>query len=260
MNKYHDETFLSLLSSQRQLLIQLKTEKEDGGKSAPADDKLSKSTSSSRSLNWFPRRTSIQTANQFSSSHDKITPKRLSLSMTADDGLVPSLNTDSTLGSNVLDTCGHSTLSLKKINQIPIDVPVWKKRRLSMTMYGFLSEEAFEKTDMRETGSIVSWGNEGYDSQDQETDSEDDYSWSCECVEPPRLGSVATDPLELKRAMQDFTSAMEKSQKSQQDIHDWDRKMGLKRSHSKTMRLSSRSRKQLRAILKRDINVLVPIA
>jgi hypothetical protein len=44
-----------------------------------------------------------------------------------------------------------------------------------------------------------------------------------------------------------FRVSMERSQKSQQDIHDWDRKMGLKRSHSKTMRLTTRSRKKLRA-------------
>ena len=40
-------------------------------------------------------------------------------------------------------------------------------------------------------------------------------------------------------------SSMKASQDSQQSIHDWDRKMGLRRSHSKTMRASSRSRKKL---------------
>ncbi|KAG7356604.1 hypothetical protein IV203_001290 [Nitzschia inconspicua] len=50
-----------------------------------------------------------------------------------------------------------------------------------------------------------------------------------------------------------FTGAMESSAKSQQDIHDWDRKMGLKRSHSKTMRLSMRSRKKLRAIMNKEM-------
>ena len=33
-----------------------------------------------------------------------------------------------------------------------------------------------------------------------------------------------------------FASSMEASQASQQSIHDWDRKMGLRRAHSKTMR------------------------
>ena len=39
--------------------------------------------------------------------------------------------------------------------------------------------------------------------------------------------------------------AMKSSEESQIRIHDWDRKMGLRRSHSKTMRNSMRSRKRL---------------
>ena len=50
-----------------------------------------------------------------------------------------------------------------------------------------------------------------------------------------------------------FVLAMEKSMKSQQDIHDWDRKMGLKRSHSKTMRLSMRSRNRLRKVVSTNV-------
>ena len=43
-------------------------------------------------------------------------------------------------------------------------------------------------------------------------------------------------------------SSMKASQDAQQSIHDWDRKMGLRRSHSKTMRASSRSRKKLQEL------------
>ena len=57
------------------------------------------------------------------------------------------------------------------------------------------------------------------------------------------------DSAGLRREFVNFIGAMEKSMKSQQDIHDWDRKMGLKRSHSKTMRLSMRSRKRLRKVV-----------
>jgi hypothetical protein len=57
----------------------------------------------------------------------------------------------------------------------------------------------------------------------------------------------------LTMMMNMFTAAMDSSAKSQQDIHDWDRKMGLKRSHSKTMRLSMRSRKKLRAVINKEI-------
>mmetsp|Transcript_35240 Transcript_35240/g.76061 ORF Transcript_35240/g.76061 Transcript_35240/m.76061 type:complete len:705 (+) Transcript_35240:370-2484(+) len=47
-----------------------------------------------------------------------------------------------------------------------------------------------------------------------------------------------------------FASAMETSQASQQAIHDWDRKFGLRRAHSKTMRESCRSRKKVLEFLK----------
>lgn len=65
---------------------------------------------------------------------------------------------------------------------------------------------------------------------------------------------LVTSPLLDRDALVNLSDKMEKSQKSQQDIHDWDKKMGLKRSHSKTMRLSMRSRKKLRAMLKKKIN------
>lgn len=64
---------------------------------------------------------------------------------------------------------------------------------------------------------------------------------------------IIGNPKETKKKLMSLSTAMEKSQQSQQDIHDWDRKMGLKRSHSKTMRLSMRSRKKLRAMLKKQI-------
>ena len=84
-------------------------------------------------------------------------------------------------------------------------------------------------------------------------------------VEPPRakktkLSSELLLPAaqfgQVSVVMEGFRQAMEKSAKSQQEIQDWDKKMGLKRSHSKTMRLSSRSRKKLRSIIKKEINSL----
>jgi len=47
-----------------------------------------------------------------------------------------------------------------------------------------------------------------------------------------------------------FASSIEASQLSQQSIHDWDRKMGLRRAHSKTMRESVRSRMKILTFLK----------
>ena len=57
---------------------------------------------------------------------------------------------------------------------------------------------------------------------------------------------------EMNHVMEAFCGAMSQSHKSQQAIHDWDRKMGLKRSHSKTMRLTMRSRKKLKSMLKKQ--------
>eukprot|EP00546_Thalassionema_frauenfeldii_P003907 CAMPEP_0178921524 /NCGR_PEP_ID=MMETSP0786-20121207/15611_1 /TAXON_ID=186022 /ORGANISM="Thalassionema frauenfeldii, Strain CCMP 1798" /LENGTH=323 /DNA_ID=CAMNT_0020595717 /DNA_START=571 /DNA_END=1542 /DNA_ORIENTATION=+ len=59
-------------------------------------------------------------------------------------------------------------------------------------------------------------------------------------------------PTKRGKQIEVFGSAMWESYKSQQLIHAWDRKMGLKRSHSKTMRHSMRSRKALRQLLKAD--------
>ena len=57
---------------------------------------------------------------------------------------------------------------------------------------------------------------------------------------------------ELNHVMEAFCAAMAQSHKSQQAIHDWDKKMGLKRSHSKTMRQTMRSRKKLKSLLKKS--------
>jgi len=48
--------------------------------------------------------------------------------------------------------------------------------------------------------------------------------------------------------------SMEKSRLSQTAIHNWDRKMGLRRSHSQTMRNSSRSRKKLIHVMTKGKN------
>jgi len=53
----------------------------------------------------------------------------------------------------------------------------------------------------------------------------------------------------ISSEVQKLADALEKSAESQQEIHQWDRKMGLKRSHSKTMTQSMQSRKRLRGML-----------
>lgn len=72
----------------------------------------------------------------------------------------------------------------------------------------------------------------------------------------PKAKIEPMGPNEARTVLMALHVAMEKSQKTQQDIHDWDRTMGLKRSHCKTMRLTTRSRKKLRQMLKKQINAL----
>ena len=73
-------------------------------------------------------------------------------------------------------------------------------------------------------------------------------------------GKPKMAPAEAKKHLVVFEGAMGRSQDSQQSIHDWDRKMGLKRSHSKTMRLSSRSRKELRQFTQKDIKHIIYVS
>lgn len=55
--------------------------------------------------------------------------------------------------------------------------------------------------------------------------------------------------------VEQLSKVLEKSNGSMKLIQEWDRKMGLKRSHSKTMQLSRRSREQLLAFLKKEKEV-----
>jgi hypothetical protein len=68
-----------------------------------------------------------------------------------------------------------------------------------------------------------------------------DYKYDCQ-------------PTLLINELRTLDQAMARSQQSQLAIHKWDKLMGLKRSHSKTMRLSSRTRKKVRAFLKGEID------
>ena len=70
----------------------------------------------------------------------------------------------------------------------------------------------------------------------------------------PRSSSKDTPTVEqLSRVLQ-------KSSDSMKLIQDWDRKMGLKRSHSKTMQLTCKSREQLLAFLQKDRDNIAALA
>jgi len=86
----------------------------------------------------------------------------------------------------------------------------------------------------------------------------------CDCEEDEGEGDdlSSIEPLDYNYDLQptllineliSLDQSMARTQQSQLAIHNWDKQMGLKRSHSKTMRLSSRSRKKIRAFLKREI-------
>jgi len=57
---------------------------------------------------------------------------------------------------------------------------------------------------------------------------------------------------ESRLVISSFLEAMKKTQDSQQQIYNWDRKMGLKKSHSKTMRNSRKSRAKIKEFLESD--------
>jgi hypothetical protein len=130
------------------------------------------------------------------------------------------------------------------------DFMAGKKRRLSSI--GFLN--TLFQEDLRQQRRFSLLPHERFQSFAEMPD-EDLFLNTYEPMDP-QSNRPQIDPKEAKKFMIALSAAMEKSQKSQQDIHDWDRKMGLKRSHSKTMRLTTRSRKKLRAMLKKQINAL----
>ncbi len=159
-----------------------------------------------------------------------------------------------------------------------------KRRRLSALQINPDFFEDHAKTNLRRSSmnsiatfhSMASEMNKRVD-DDDDMAADDDQSEISEFEQPKEEGAVEEAkpasglplnyaveaprpvyPLPNVRAiMEAFTEAMTSSTKSQQAIHDWDKKMGLKRSHSKTMRLTMRSRKKLKQMIKKDMNALL---
>jgi hypothetical protein len=167
------------------------------------------------------------------------------------------------------------TFKAKRAPEGMEEAQFYKKRRLSSM--GFFSSSFFDDgleqlaavtavTSKEidccgddDTASILS-ENKDEAIGDHNIDDDDDASIASVPVEPIELDMADVNPAKFKTVVLAFTTSMENSAKSQQDIHDWDRKMGLKRSHSKTMRQSSRSRKKLRAILKKEMSAMSKMA
>lgn len=294
MNVETDQAFLSLLSSQRELLNRLNMEAASTNKIAH-DPKREKTPSSrqNRPINCHSNRSIAERR----SSLDIVTSKRFSIGFGCDHvafaqadhskaGLLPKSWKD--------DTLDYSSHKRSKVDFFPSDeIKARKKRRMSSL--GFLSLDMFEEdvadaawlvSDENEPSSngifdgedneiveevttpvasypvIAKPQNEGSKDNDDDSDDEDDDEESV--VEEQTKVSLAAmefkpikiDPVKMKDTMMAFHKSMEMSQSSQKAIHDWDRKMGLKRSHSKTMRLSSRSRQKLKAIMKKEISLM----
>lgn len=278
----NDHAFQALLQSQRELLSQMKY-----GSSAKWGSSSNTPNTSHAECGFeklvFNRRSSL----------DKLFPsvvKRMSLGGTgsSDTYVLPSLdNLDLNVKSKV-----RNNASKKKADDSALSEP--KKRKLSASclpstgLFDYDNDQGpskpdfsessersfeldFELLDFNDVSSLIEEKESATLEADvdklekqsgstvateAETDDDDDIA-----LDGDEVGHVVQeqkekcDPEEVKKIVQAFRAAMERSQYTQQSIHDWDRKMGLKRSHSKTMRLSARSRKKLRAMFKREFTV-----
>jgi hypothetical protein len=264
----NDEAFLNLLSSQRQLLTQLNRESA-ANRLAESEMKLSGGCMNG-DLPVAPNQSICEPMNH----NGVVFSKRLSTGLGNDIFCYPAgLAADEyKVGygtSNSFDIVPKS-YKKDKDNLGLHDFEVGKKRHLSSI--GFLNSLFAE--DMRQQRRLSLLPNHSFqpfpdnmpDSDDEDVEDEE-VELLLRNIEPLELPKVPQPkpqpqtepkqgPKDVRKFMMALSAAMEKSQKSQQDIHDWDRKMGLKRSHSKTMRLSTRSRKKLRAMLKKQINAL----
>lgn len=237
----NDEAFLTLLSSQRALLSRLNME------SAAKKQQAARRTQQqpSRSLGPGPF---YGNADPFSLMNtpiierggmDMLVPRRLSVGYGNHFG-----------GFNLTDTTRGSALKQKYTE---VDPKKMKRRRSSLgILSSFLPDDSEQPGHQSRRLSMLSTFSGGLNdvfSLDNENSDSNANEKQTEVRMDPRIR-----PETVKKNLLAFSKAMESSTQSQQDIHDWDRKMGLKRSHSKTMRLTMRSRKKLRTMLKKDIN------
>lgn len=239
----NDATFQCLLSSQRELLNRLKS--ETNFVQPPYRDVDGMTASSVWAL---PTNHSIG-FETFRNDNFALS-KRLSLGIGADDLIMPGREFDpDRFAESFCDD------ALKKVGRYAHPSTAHKRRRSTLSFLDYIFENGAEPTATLEPAPKRVRNRVEYNDSDDEdygvvvedVDSDDEQVDEC---------SPSMDPWEAKEILATFDEAMRRSQGSQQMIHDWDRKMGLKRSHSKTMRLSSRSRKQLRQFTMNDIMYL----
>jgi len=183
-------------------------------------------------------------------SNNVIPPKRLSLGF-CNDFQIPSrqkLNPEDNM---------NCTFVIKEENIKENNITRTTRQDTTLSLFKYTFEEKDDCNHVLENevkfddGHLIDPKVSNYNGLELEESSisdDDDFSLFLEDVAGEKQESSM-----LQGNMLSFESAMGKSFESQQRIHDWDRKMGLKRSHSKTMRLSMRSRKKLRQCMKEDI-------
>lgn len=191
---------------------------------------------------------------------DPFSHKRFSLNLEGPSEHFPSMLSD------FPDYRGNASMHVKHLNNNDVlGEKNRKKRRLSNL--GCLTSSFFEDyAKAARRGSMASASSFAASNRgSSKCDSDDDDSVISQMsdgvafdnvVSPVRLQTFSKSNIpeaNIKETMEMFYDAMSMSQKSQHAIHDWDKKMGLKRSHSKTMRLSMRSRKKLKTMIKKDM-------
>ena len=190
---------------------------------------------------------------------DALSHKRFSLNLEGPSDHYPSILSD------FPEFRGNASMHKKQTHQNKMLVGKnRKKRRLSNL--GCLTSSFFEDyAKAARRGSMASASSFAASNRgSSKCESDDDDSVisqmsdgvAFENINPSRFQAFSRSTLShvnLKETMELFYDAMSMSQKSQHAIHDWDKKMGLKRSHSKTMRLSMRSRKKLKTMIKKDM-------
>lgn len=249
MNMNNDDAFLSLLSSQRELLNRLNME---GSKKNDQKDNTIVAQGNKRK-----RGSIIGTSDPLSlmntpisahgSSFDMLLSRRLSLTFGGDFFGFPQ-------GDSM-----YSFVDEEKAKDFDMgpDMRSMKSRRSSLDFYSSMAyEDPHILTNRRFSMLSTLSGYTGLsDGMDQELQSERTPTAPISSLTGVQL-DPRIPPEKVRENLGAFAISMDRSTKSQQDIHAWDRKMGLKRSHSKTMRMTMRSRKKLRALLKKDINSL----
>lgn len=249
----NDATFNALLSSQRDLLNKLNFEKQLEQTEIMRNNDLARSTAT----NWGGA-TNQSIGFETFRTDNVLLSRRLSVGIGNDSFILPDAQFDSDQYTNSFFDANNG---VGKKRSMDLSDPLnSKKRRTTLSFLDYIfekNEESKQPIPPKPVKQRIEYDDSDDDDygvivEDVSSDDESDYGRDyAEDDSRPKI-----DLIEVKEKMVSFDGAMGSSQDSQQAIHDWDRKMGLKRSHSKTMRLSSRSRKQLREIMKQDIKEL----